>query len=265
MVTAIKAQSGESYFRNNVPYTLGGVGLAIVLLGALVWLDVLQPAYLVVAVVAAIVIGIFVGVLARRGAGGIVSTLFGFIWVAIIAANIFGSGLSFAGGLRLDTGLIAAISIIVIEIVFAVLMRAPTVAGRKLMDQIDGFRMYLETAEKNRLNFVAEPQMTVPRFEAILPFAIALGVEKPWSQRFEADLARNAVAGATVGYAPLWYVGPNWSSSSSGFSNAVSSVASGMSAAMIAAQPSSSSGSGFSGGGGGGSGGGGGGGGGGGW
>ena len=148
-------------------------------------------------------------------------------------------------------------------------MRAPTVAGRKLMDQIDGFKMYLDTAEKNRLNYVekGEPPMTVDRFEAILPFAIALGVEKPWSQRFEADLARNAVAGASGAYSPAWYSGADWRSSSSGISNTVSSISTGMSAAMIAAQPSSSSGSGFSGGGGGGgsSGGGGGGGGGGGW
>ena len=68
-------------------------------------------------------------------------------------------------------------------------------------------------------------------------------------------------------YAPGFYTGRNWSSGSGSFANSVSSVASGMSAAMVAAQPSSSSGSGFSGGGGGGggSGGGGGGGGGGGW
>ena len=178
----------------------------------------------------------------------------------------FGSAFSFASGFKLDTGFVAAASIIVIEIVFAFLMRAPTVAGRKLMDQIDGFKMYLETAEKNRLNYQAkgEPPMTIPRFEGILPFAIALGVERLWSQRFEADLARNAVADAVGGhYSPIWYTGTDWSSSSSGFSNTVSSMATGMSAAMIAAQPSSSSGSGFSGGGG--SGGGGGGGGGGGW
>ena len=93
------------------------------------------------------------------------------------------------------------------------------------------------------------------------------GVEKPWSQHFEGELSRNAVADARGGtYTPGFYSGRDWSTSSGNFSNAISSVASGMSAAMVAAQPSSSSGSGFSGGGGGGgSGGGGGGGGGGGW
>jgi hypothetical protein len=152
-------------------------------------------------------------------------------------------------------------------------MRAPTIQGRKLMDQIEGFKMYMETAEKNRLNYVdkGEPQMTVSRFESILPFAIALAVEKPWSERFEADLMRNAVAGVTAGsYSPGWYRGSSWSTGGSNgdFSKSFSNIATGMSAAMIAAQPSTSSGSGFSSGGGGGggsSGGGGGGGGGGGW
>lgn len=267
MVSALKAQSGESYFKNNISYTVGGALLSLLLLGALVWLDVLDPGMLVVAIVVAIVIGIFVGVLSNRGgAGSIVGKLFGAVWLIIIGINVLGSAFSLTtSNLSFDTGFVAAASIIVIEIVFGFLMRAPTVAGRKLMDQIDGFKMYLETAEKNRLNYVdkGEPQMTVKRFEGILPFAIALGVEKLWSQRFEADLARNAVPDATTGYSPLWYVGPNWSSSSQSISNTVQSVATGMSAAMIAAQPSSSSGSGFSGGGG--SGGGGGGGGGGGW
>jgi uncharacterized membrane protein YgcG len=274
MVSALTKASGERYFRNNVPYTIGGVLLSLVMLGALVWLDVLDPGMLMVAIVVAVVAGVFIGVLSNRGgAGSIVGKLFGVVWVVIIGINLLTSAFNFStsdltsGNFSFDTGFVAAASIIVIEIVFAFLMRAPTVEGRKLMDQIDGFKMYLETAEKNRLNYVdkGEPQMTVTRFEGILPFAIALGVEKLWSQRFEADLARNAVPDAVNGYSPLWYAGPNWSSSSESISNTVSSVATGMSAAMIAAQPSSSSGSGFSGGGGGGSGGGGGGGGGGGW
>jgi hypothetical protein len=265
LVSEIKSASGESYFKNNLPYTIVGLVLAALMLGAMVWLDVLDVGMVVVAVVVAAVVGVILGVLTGTAAGGIVGKLFGIVWIAIIGVNVFGSAASLASGLRLDTGFVAAVSIIVIEIAFAFLMRAPTVAGRRLMDQIDGFKMYLDTAEKNRLNYIekGEPPMTVVRFESILPFAIALGVEKLWSERFEADLARNAVADAHGGvYSPLWYTGGNWSKSSSGFSNAMSSMATGMSAAMIAAQPSSSSGSGFSGGG---SGGGGGGGGGGGW
>jgi len=77
--------------------------------------------------------------------------------------------------------------------------------------------------------------MTVKRFESILPFAIALGVEKPWTQRFEADLSRNAVADAQGGvYSPPWYTGPSWSSGSTNFSNTMSALSTGMASAMIA-------------------------------
>jgi Predicted membrane protein (DUF2207) len=267
LVKEITDKNREVYFRNNVPYTLGGVALAAILLGVLVWLDVVEPVVLIISLVVAIVIGIFVGVASSGGGGrGVFSSIFGFIWFGVIAVNIFGSVISVNTDIHFDMGLVGAVSIVLIEIVFAVLMRAPTVQGRSLMDEIDGFKMYLETAEKNRLNYVdkGEPAMTVPRFEAILPFAIALGVEKLWSQRFEGDLARNAVQGVQGGsYSPLWYTGGNWSDASSGIASSVSSMSSAMTSAMISAQPSSSGGSGF--GGGGGSGGGGGGGGGGGW
>jgi hypothetical protein len=273
LVSALERENREVYFKNNVLYTLGGVALAAVLLFGLVWLEVLDPVFLVVAAIAAVIIGVLLGIVFGTGKGGVGGKIITIIWVAILGFNFLGVGLDALAGFRfnIDTGLIAAISIIVIEIVFAILMRAPTIQGRKLMDEIEGFKMYMETAEKNRLNYVdkGEPAMTVARFESILPFAIALGVEKPWSERFEADLMRNAVAGVTAGsYSPHWYRGSSWSTSgnSGDFSKSFSSIATGMSAAMIAAQPSTSSGSGFSGGGGGGgSGGGGGGGGGGGW
>ena len=273
LVAAIERENREVYFKNNVLYTLGGLLLAVAMLGALVWLDVLDPLFLVVAVVGAVIIGVLIGVLLGSSKGGIGGKLVAIIWVAVIGFNVLGVGIDTFAGFRfnVDNGLIAAISIVVIVIVFAFLMRAPTIQGRKLMDEIDGFKMYMQTAEKNRLNYVdkGEPPMTVARFESILPFAIALGVEKPWSERFEADLMRNAVAGVTAGsYSPGWYRGDSWSTGGSpgDFSKSFSTIATGMSAAMIAAQPSSSSGSGFSGGGGGGgSGGGGGGGGGGGW
>src|SRR5690606_28549434 len=109
--------------------------------------------------------------------------------------------------------------------------RAPTVQGRRIMDQIEGFRMYLDTAEKERLNISGEPPMTITRFEAILPYAIALGVEKPWSEHFEGELARHAVPDAPSGtYRPRWYSGRDFSSTSGGFSNAVTAAATGMSA-----------------------------------
>ncbi len=267
LVSTIEKENRQVYFKNNYGYVLLGFALSVVCLGTLVLTEVLEPVYLIVALFGGVFIGLFTNLFNRLWAGNIMSKIIIFIWIVVGGGNLLGGLSGFATSIRIDNGLIAAVSIVVINVVFGVLMRAPTVQGRKIMDQIDGFKMYLNTAEKNRLNFVGEPQMTVVRFESILPFAIALGVEKPWSERFAGELARNAVPDAANGsYSPVWYRGSDWSSSSSGFSNSVAAISTGMSAAMISAQPTSSSSSGFSGGGGGGgSGGGGGGGGGGGW
>ncbi len=266
-VSAIETENRLVYFRNNTGYVLLGVALSVLILIAMLVFDLIDPVALVFAGVGALFLGILSGVLRGLWRGPIIAKVIVGLWALIFGANLLGAAAQFLNGFRPDMALIGAASIIFINVMFAVLMRAPTVQGRKIMDQLDGFKMYMNTAEKNRLNMTNEPPMTVERFERILPYAIALGVEKPWSEHFEGELARNAVADAQgSSYAPGFYSGRNWSNSSGGFANSVSSVASGMSAAMVAAQPSSSSGSGFSGGGGGGgSGGGGGGGGGGGW
>lgn len=153
---------------------------------------------------------------------------------------------------------ILSVLFLVLFIVFFWLIKAPTVEGRKVMDEIAGFKMYLSVAEKDKLNFFHEPDMTVERFEEMLPYAIALGVENKWGKKFEYALER---ANQDVNsYHPVWYMGmhgtnfsPQQFSSSIGssFSSAISSAST---------PPGSSSGSGgggFSGGGGGGGGGGG--------
>jgi uncharacterized membrane protein YgcG len=148
---------------------------------------------------------------------------------------------------------------LVMHITFIALLRAPTPAGRKIMDQIEGFKMYLNTAEQDRLDRMKSPTLTPEVFETFLPYAFALGVENNWCDRFTREFP--AEISDDNGYRPGWYVGRfhnmdtfnhlgnNFSSS---FSSAVSSSST---------PPGSSSGSG----GGGSSGGGGGGGGGGGW
>lgn len=261
-VKAIEGENREVYFRNNYIYVgIGVVGSGVLLL-LLVLFELLSVEFLMFAVVAGIILGVLSSVIQSFRTGSALQRIFLVIWLSVVGFN-FLSGSSVAlTALRIDTPFIAAASIVLLNVLFAVLMRAPTVQGRKVMDQIDGFKMYLETAEKNRLNMRGEPRMTVERFEAILPYAIALGVEEPWSDHFEGELARNAVEGVEGGYQPRFYSGSSWSGTGN-FSRAVSTTAGAVSAAMIASQPSSSSGSGFSGGGG--SGGGGGGGGGGGW
>ncbi|MHA6729404.1 DUF2207 domain-containing protein [Devosia sp. A369] len=268
LVTAIESENRRVWFNHNFGFAALGFLIAIGALVAMVWFEALEPEWLVVGVVAGIVLGVVgtVGNALWKGSG--FGRFFLILWVGIIGFNLIGGGLEIFTQVSINSAAIAAGSIVLITVVFAVLMRAPTIQGRKVMDQIDGFKLYLETAEKERLNIVGEPPMTINRFERILPYAIALGVEKPWSAHFDAELARNAVSDVTPGmvYRPLWYSGSS-SFSPGKISNAVSAASAGMTAAMVAAQPVQASSSGFSGGGGGGgsSGGGGGGGGGGGW
>jgi len=149
--------------------------------------------------------------------------------------------------------------IVVMHILFAYLLKAPSLRGRRLMDKLEGFKLYLDVAEKDDLALRPPPDLTPELFEKYLPFAIALGVEQAWAQRFSEVFARLEATGGGA-YSPAWYQGDfssgrmrSFASSVGGnFSSAISSAAS---------PPGSSSG----GGGGGSSGGGGGGGGGGGW
>jgi uncharacterized membrane protein len=142
------------------------------------------------------------------------------------------------------------------------LLKAPTRAGRQLLDRIDGFKMFLSAVDGPRLSTVAPPNKTPELFERFLPYALALGVEHAWGEQFSQVLAASAggTGGAAATYSPSWYSGAVFASSpeafSSSFSNSFSSAVSASSS-----PPGSSSG----GGGGGSSGGGGGGGGGGGW
>lgn len=160
----------------------------------------------------------------------------------------------------LSPAVFALIAIIaVINIVFYRLLKAPTFAGRMVMDKIEGFRMYLGAAEKDRLRVLHPPEETPEIFEKYLPYALALDVEQEWAEKFSGILRKAAEAGKE--YSPSWYHGVTLSSV--GLSGFASGLSSGFSGAISSASsaPGSHSGSG----GGGSSGGGGGGGGGGGW
>lgn len=176
------------------------------------------------------------------------------VLVAIVTAAIalcVGSGVTPA-----VVAVIAAMAAVIVF--FVVVMRRPTIIGRKVLDHAAGFREYLSVAEKDAMNLRNPPALTPELFERYLPFALALGVDQQWSERFAAALA--GVRGPDRGgYHPAWYAGA-WNSRD--FSAATSTLTSSLGAAVSSSvrAPGSSSGSsggGFSGGGGGGGGGGG--------
>lgn len=186
--------------------------------------------------------------------GGLLRGLLTILGIAIGAiAGVVIFGAFFVAGL-VAGGVVATICWIA--------MSARTAQGVAAKEHIQGLKLYLNTAEKDRLNklqapnaaYVAtpEPKKTVELFEKLLPYAIVLGVEKGWATQFESLYTTP----------PDWYSG-NWSTFHAGY--LVSSINAGVGYAVNSSfsPPASSSSSGS--GGGGSSGGGGGGGGGGGW
>ncbi|MEW5910623.1 MAG: DUF2207 domain-containing protein, partial [Thermodesulfobacteriota bacterium] len=82
---------------------------------------------------------------------------------------------------------ILLLGMVVLNILFYFLLKAPTLLGRKAMDQIEGFKQYLSVAEEHRLQVLHPPEKTPELFEKYLPYALALDVEHEWSEQF-ADL-----------------------------------------------------------------------------
>ena len=134
---------------------------------------------------------------------------------------------------------------------------APTKEGRTVLDHIAGFKQYLSITERERLDRMTAPKDTPEIFEKYLPYAIALGVENHWADRFQGVLAAAAAQGQQ-GF--LWYSGHSdpWNNPGRFAESVGSSLSSTISSASSAPGSSSGSGGGGSSGGGGGGGGGGG-------
>ncbi len=181
--------------------------------------------------------------------------------IPFVAGECFGIGmLSMSAGLATFSVIAGAISV---NVLFHHLLKAPTRAGRQLLDRVEGFKTFLKATEADQLQTIIPPEKTPGLFERFLPFALALGVEQAWAEQFSQVLALAGAApvnSGAAGYSPSWYSGGGFSSFSStaftsSFSSSFSSAISSSSTAP--GSSSGSSGGGSSGGGGGGGGGGG--------
>ncbi|MBX5187943.1 DUF2207 domain-containing protein, partial [Rhizobium sp. NZLR3b] len=258
--SAIEKEHRGKYYNSNLGYTAGGIALSAAALVALFVFGSLEPetiALMLIPTAIAVFVAVFAAALVRslhRGTSlfgkiiAIIATAVGvFVGISILAVVVMALASSLVE-LHETPMLFAVGGIVLLNILYFFIMSAPTPLGAKMMDGIDGLRQYLTLAEKDRMNTAGAPQMSPRHFETLLPYAVALGVEKPWSRTFETWLAA-AAAGAAAAYAPAWYSG-NFNSGSfsdriGGFSSSMASTI----ASTIPAPPPSSSSSGFSGGG----------------
>lgn len=169
-------------------------------------------------------------------------------------------GAVFGGGSGVLLLVIIGVLMLVGLIVFARLVRAPTPAGRKLLDEIEGLKLYLGVAERDDLARLtgpdAPPQLDAERYQQLLPYAVALEVEDAWTNKFTLAVGAAAAAATTAGIA--WYRGGGINNLSSLTQAVGSSLSSQIASASSPPGSSSGGGGGGSSGGGGGGGGGGG-------
>ena len=199
-----------------------------------------------------------------KGTSGKSAALGGAIVVTIFAVPFLGGeamGLWFLTQATSSVVTAILITTVALHVIFHHLLKAPTRAGRAVLDKVEGFKIFLGSVDGDRINRATPPNKTPEVFEKFLPYALSLDLEQAWAQQFSGVLDRAGHGpGSDSGYSPAWYSGGDWSSL--GASGVASSLAGSFSSAISSSSSAPGSGGG---GGGGGSGGGGGGGGGGGW
>jgi uncharacterized membrane protein YgcG len=92
------------------------------------------------------------------------------------------------------------VALVALLVAFSRWMPSYTVEGRRLQDDIEGLRQYLGVAERDRLAQLKTPALTPQEFARLLPYALALDVEKTWADRFAAVAGSAAVAAAVASY-----------------------------------------------------------------
>jgi uncharacterized membrane protein len=96
---------------------------------------------------------------------------------------------------------LAALAVGVTNVVFYHLLERPTLRGRGVLDQLEGFRAYLSgNGDRRRPASSGTPGA----FERFLPHAIALGLETRWAEGFGDALRATARAASDARVIP-WY------------------------------------------------------------
>lgn len=265
---SLQADYEKRYFKSNLAFIMLGVVISVL---ALVSTVIMSPGIPEMAAAGFMVVwlsGWTFGVFALGRAvyaawsssDGIVKSA-GAMFITLFALPFFGGeivGIIFLAKMAGVAMVVTLLVLIFVNWLFYELMKAPTRLGRKLLDQVEGFRDYLMVAEADELRFKHPPEKTPELFERYLPYALALDVEQVWGEKFTEVIAKAQRDGSYR--QPNWYYGPRWRSNSIGsFASTLgSSLSSTVSSSSTAPGSSSGSGGGGSSGGGGGGGGGGG-------
>ncbi len=197
-------------FRRNIPFSISVLAIALLLVFLVslrdpsLALQGIQDAWLLALGSSLFIIGlpaslyIFTKFIARRIGKG--STLLPILGLLVGSALSLLFAYYFA---RDNNAHVVSLSFALLIIMLAFLwslkyLPAYTPKGRRIADHIEGFRMFLETAEKDRLRTLF-PEDDYPKiFERFLPYAFALDVVDTWFEKFSDILER-------MQYRPRWH------------------------------------------------------------
>lgn len=221
------------WFRRNGRLVLFAFMLIASVIGAMAWSGAIDDDGLIGIAIGTVLLGMF-GMMApnflrRRGVRRTIFTGVGVGMMLTVAAAAFPERMGSSAGV-----MVAGI-LVLLAYAFAMIMPGPTERGRAALAQIEGFRRYLEGQARPE----DEPAFGSRRFEDVFPYAVALGLERSWSQRLNAALVRDAASAADwERYDPIWYssrpgAGP------SDIADAVAAIPAAMSSAMAENQSAS--------------------------
>lgn len=125
--------------------------------------------------------------LALRAVGWIISVLSVFASIKVAGIGLTDKGNVIAGAIGVVLGVIAFI--------MSFFIRQRSNVGHELKQKINGFKIFLETAEKEKLETLVDSDPSY--FYDILPFAYVLGVSDKWIKNFEGIALER----------PHWYYG----------------------------------------------------------
>jgi hypothetical protein len=85
------------------------------------------------------------------------------------------------------------LSLLLVNLAWAPFLNYTTPLGRKTLDEIAGFRAFLESVEKDRLERLNPAHASPQALEEYLPYAIALEVREAWGDHLSATFATSTV------------------------------------------------------------------------